>query len=59
MTEASAPTQPALELRLSPSETELVRAALRLLLSTLGREEADEIAEVQALLRKLEAEHTR
>jgi Arc/MetJ-type ribon-helix-helix transcriptional regulator len=57
MPEATAPTDAGIELHLSPSEIELVRAALRLLLSTLGREEADELAEVQALLRKLEAGH--
>jgi len=41
------------ELELSPDEFELVRTALRLLLSTLGREEADELEEVRALLARL------
>lgn len=38
---------------LSPSELELVRTALLVLEDTLGREEADELAEVQGLLRRL------
>jgi hypothetical protein len=41
-------------IELSPSELALVRTALQFLLSTLGRDEADEIGEVQALLAKLE-----
>jgi hypothetical protein len=41
-------------LRLGASEAELVIAALRLLRSTLGREEADELTEVMALLARLE-----
>lgn len=40
-------------IELEPAELELVRNALMLLLSTLGREEADEVAEVKALLDKL------
>jgi hypothetical protein len=43
------------ELRLSAAEVELLRAALRLLRSILGRDEAEELEEVQALLRRLEA----
>ena len=38
---------------LSPSELALVRTALEMLEDTLGREEAEELAEVQALLRRL------
>lgn len=38
----------------SAPEVELVLTALRLLASTLGREEADELAEVQALLARLQ-----
>jgi hypothetical protein len=40
-------------LDLTPNELLLVRTALGLLRSTLGREEADELAEVQALLARL------
>jgi len=40
-------------IELSASELELVRTALKVLLSTLGREEADQIDEVQALQAKL------
>lgn len=39
---------------LSASELELVLTALRFLASTLGREEADELVNVQALLARLE-----
>ena len=38
----------------TPVELELLRAALRLLMSTLGRDEADELVEVRDLLRKIE-----
>jgi Thiolase, N-terminal domain len=41
-------------IELSASEIALVRTALQFLLSTLGREEADELDAVQALLAKLE-----
>jgi hypothetical protein len=41
--------------RLSASDVELVVAALRLLRSILGRDEADELAEVVALLTRLES----
>lgn len=40
-------------LDLSASEFDLVKEALRLLLSTLGREEAEELEEVRALLARL------
>jgi hypothetical protein len=40
-------------IELTPSELALVRTALGLLRSTLGREEAEELAEVQALLARL------
>jgi hypothetical protein len=43
------------EVRFMPDEVELVRTALRMLRSALGRDEADELAEVKALLRKLDA----
>jgi|DewCreStandDraft_2_1066082.scaffolds.fasta_scaffold57280_1 hypothetical protein len=43
-----------LTLELSRAELELIRTALRLLASTLGREEADELEEVQRLLSRLE-----
>jgi hypothetical protein len=42
-------------LELTPEEVVIVRTALRLLRSTLGREEADELAEVQLLLERLPA----
>jgi hypothetical protein len=38
---------------LSPGELALVRTALEMLEDTLGHEEADELAEVQAILRRL------
>jgi hypothetical protein len=38
---------------LTPSELDLVRTALEILEDTLGREEADELGEVQGLLRRL------
>jgi hypothetical protein len=53
MTEVSTPVETVL--RLSPSEVELLRAALRMLRNVLGREEAEELAAVQALLERLEA----
>jgi hypothetical protein len=52
MTEVSTPAETVL--RLSSSEAELVRSALRMLRNILGREEADELAAVQALLDRLE-----
>jgi hypothetical protein len=40
---------------LTASEVQLLQTALKLLEDTLGREEADELEEVQALLVKLRA----
>jgi hypothetical protein len=42
-------------LDVSADEFELVKTALRLLLSTLGREEAEELEEVRDLLIRLNA----
>ena len=42
---------------LEPAELQLALTALKLLLSTLGREEADELKQVQALIAKFEAAH--
>lgn len=39
---------------LSEAERELLRTALRLLISMLGRDEADELRDAQALLARLE-----
>jgi hypothetical protein len=44
---------PEVEVRLSPADIKVMQTALQLLLSTLGRDEADEIAAIQALLRKM------
>jgi hypothetical protein len=52
MTETAAPTNVTLEL--NPDEVQVVRTALQLLRSTLGRQEADELDEVRALLTRLE-----
>jgi hypothetical protein len=52
MTEVVAP--PDAVVCLTPDELLLVRAALRLLRATLGRDEAEELEEVKALLAKLE-----
>jgi hypothetical protein len=52
MGEISAPAEVAL--RLTPDEQALLLAALRLLRSTLGRDEAEELDEVKALLAKVE-----
>jgi hypothetical protein len=46
--------KPELEVRLDQDELAVMRTALKMLLSTLGREEADELALVQALLEKLD-----
>jgi hypothetical protein len=43
------------QLSLTADEAQLVRAALKLLESTLGREEADELREVQALIARVDA----
>jgi hypothetical protein len=48
------PTTPNRPVELSPTEIELLITALRLLRSTLGREEADELAEVNEILEKLQ-----
>ena len=50
MDDATAP----LTLELTLNELQLARTALRLLLSSLGREEADELEEVRALLERIE-----
>jgi len=56
MTEGTGPSEATtVRLDLTPAELELLRTALRVLGSTLGREEADELDEVQALLAKLPA----
>jgi hypothetical protein len=55
VSEQQPPADRALTLELSPSEAEIVQTALLLLESTLGREEADELEEVQALLSRLRA----
>jgi hypothetical protein len=52
MGESSAPV--AVVIRLTPDEVALLQAALRLLRSTLGHEEAEELVEVKALLAKLD-----
>ncbi len=41
------------QVTLTPTELELVRTALRMLEDTYGREEADELEAVQALLRRI------
>jgi hypothetical protein len=46
-------------LELSADELELVRTALKLLLSTLGHEEAEELEEVRALLGRIGASSAR
>jgi hypothetical protein len=53
----SEPTGPAApgSVTLRPGELELLRTALRLLESTLGRDEAQELRDVKALLARLEA----
>jgi Arc/MetJ-type ribon-helix-helix transcriptional regulator len=53
MTEGVASTD--VLVRLSPPEAEIVRTALRLLRNMLGRDEADELAVVMALLERLES----
>jgi hypothetical protein len=42
---------------LTASEIDLIRTALEMLEDTLGREEADELGEVQGLLRRLPHAH--
>jgi hypothetical protein len=45
-----------IRLDLSRDEFELVRTSLRVLLSTLGREEAEELEQVRALLGRIDRE---
>lgn len=47
-----------ISLELSPDDVELVRTALHFLLSTLGRDEAEELEQVRALLGRLDAART-
>jgi signal transduction histidine kinase len=47
-------TKDARRVAMTEDEVELVRTALRLLLATLGKDEADEMREVERLLAKLE-----
>jgi hypothetical protein len=54
MLQTVAPVKVTLEL--TADELQLVRTALQLLRSTLGRQEADELAEIRALLTRLEEE---
>lgn len=51
--ETEAPPVETTTIELTPDELALVRAALRLLLSTLGHEEADELHEVRELIERL------
>ena len=44
-----------IQLTLTTEEIQVVRTALRLLVSALGREEADELAAAQAILARIEA----
>jgi hypothetical protein len=53
MTESRQGPGTSVRLDLSPSEAQLLTTALKLLENTLGREEAEELQEVQALLAKL------
>ena len=46
-------TAPEVEVRLTPVEIKLVRTALQLLQSILGREQAEELAAVMVLLTRL------
>jgi len=50
--------QSTMVIELTSNELALVRTALGLLRSTLGREEAEELAEVQALLIRLTGQGT-
>ncbi len=51
--QATGSPQRRLDLELSMSEAELLRTSLMLLESTLGREEADELHEVKALVARV------
>ena len=53
MNETVAPPVETVNVELTADELELVRAALRLLLSTLGHEEAEELHEVRTLIERL------
>jgi hypothetical protein len=48
------PGENGITVKLSPEDFALVLTALRVLLSTLGREEADELEQVRDLLGRLE-----
>jgi hypothetical protein len=52
-------TSGAITLEFTDNDFQLVLTALRLLLSTLGREEAEELEQVRALLARLEDEPRR
>ncbi len=56
--EAAMTDETTVSLDLNRNEFELVKEALRLLLSTLGREEAEELEEVRALLGRLVSQPT-
>jgi hypothetical protein len=53
MTGSGGPNQP-MAFQFSPNEVALLRTGLEMLEDTFGREEAEELGEVQALLAKLE-----
>jgi hypothetical protein len=57
MDESKPETHVSYPVTLTPSEVDLIRTALEMLEDTLGREEADELAEVQGLLRRLPRAH--
>ena len=50
---APEPADIAYAVELRPADVGLIRTALRVLLSTLGREEAEEVEELKALLARL------
>ena len=49
----SRPAPPTYRLELTADEVETIRTALRLLESTLGHEEAEELRETQEIIRRL------
>jgi hypothetical protein len=53
MTEPTAPVEATVHVELTEDERQLLLTALKLLRSTLGRDEAEEIDEVRALIAKL------
>ena len=57
MDRADAQTELSYPLTLTASEIDLIRTALEMLEDTLGREEAEELGEVQGLLRRLPHAH--